>query len=84
MVGTNASKNENHTFYNSTVQAISRGGGDCSIKVGAMCDCFVDMGAPVRPQVGNGLTKLFNFRGRKIVVPDQAVFTLIDSSLHDK
>ena len=37
MVGTNASTNENNKFYNSTVQAISRGGGDCVTKVGALC-----------------------------------------------
>ena len=33
MVGTNASTYENHKFYNSTVQVISRGGGDFSKKV---------------------------------------------------
>ena len=43
MVGTNASKNEKHKFYNSTVQAISRGGGYFATKVGALCANFVDM-----------------------------------------
>ena len=51
VVGTNASTNEKHKFYNSTVQAISRGGGDCDTKVGALCVFFVDMGAPVKTQV---------------------------------
>ena len=32
-VGTNASTNEKHKFYNSTVQAISRGGGYCATKI---------------------------------------------------
>ena len=48
MVGTNASTNENHKFYNSTVQAISIGGGDCSTKVGSLCACYFDMGTPVK------------------------------------
>ena len=51
MVGTNDSTNEKHKFYNSTVQAISIGGGDCATKVESICACFVDMGAPVKTQV---------------------------------
>ena len=39
--GTNASTNGNHKFYNSTVQAISRGGGNCATDVGALCAHFV-------------------------------------------
>ena len=70
MVGTNASTNENHKFYNSSVQAISRGGGDCATKVGALCDRFVDMGSPVKNQVENGLSKLFDFRGQTIDTSD--------------
>ena len=74
MVGTNSSKNENHKFYNSTVQAISRGGADCATKVGAICARFVDMGFMVKIQVENGISKLFDFRVRTIDVSDQAVF----------
>ena len=48
MVGTNASTNEKHKLYNSTVQAISRGDGDCDTKVGALCDRLVDMVSPVK------------------------------------
>ena len=45
---------------------------------------FVDMGAPVKTQVENGLSKLFDFRDQTIDVYDQAVFTLKDSGLHDE
>ena len=76
MVGTNASTNEKYKFYNSTVQAISGGGGDCATKVGSLCACFVDMVAPVKTQVENGLSKLLDFRGQTIDMSDQAVFTL--------
>ena len=48
MVGTNSSTNENYKFYNSTVQAISIGGGDCATNFEALCDSFVDMGAPTK------------------------------------
>ena len=41
------------------------------------------MVAPVKPQVENGLRKLFNFRGQTIDVSDQAVFILKDLGLHD-
>ena len=51
MVETNTSTNEKHKFYNSTVQAISIGVGDCATNVGALCARFVDMGAPVKNQV---------------------------------
>ena len=84
MVGTNASKNEKHKFYKSTVQAISRGGGYCATNVGAMCARFVDMGAPVKIQVENELSKLFDFRGQTINTSDQAVLTLKDSGLHEE
>ena len=84
MDGTNASKNENHKFYNSTVQAISTGGGDCATKVGSLCDHFVDMVAPVKIQVENGLNKLFYLRGQTIDVSYQAVFILKDSGLRDE
>ena len=82
MVGTNASTKKKHKFYNSTVQAISIGGGDCATKVGAMCACFVDMGALVKTEVENGLSKLFGLRVQTIDTSDQAFFTLKDSGLH--
>ena len=84
MVGTNASTNEKNKFYNSTVQAISRVGGDCDTKVGSLCARFVDMGSPVKTQVENGLSELFDFQGQTIDVPYQAVFILKDSGLHDE
>ena len=82
MVGKNSSTNKNHKFYNSTVQAISIGVGDCATKVGALRDRFVDMGSPVKTQVGNGLSKLFDFRGQTIDVSGQAVFILTDLGLY--
>ena len=82
MVGTNASTKENQKFYNSTVQAISIGGGDCATKVGALCSCFVDMGDLVKTQVENGLSNILNFRGHTIDMSDQAVFTLTGSGIH--
>ena len=48
MVGTNASTNENNKFYNSTVQAISRGGGDCSTKFVSLFANYFDMGDTVK------------------------------------
>ena len=82
MVVTNASTNEKHKFYNSTVQAISRGGGDCNTKVGALCARFVDMVASVKTQVGNGLCKLFDFRVQTIDVYEQSVLILKYTGLH--
>ena len=84
MVGTNAYTNEKHNFYASTLQAISVGEGDCSTKVVVMCACFVDMGAPVKTQVENGLSKLFGFWVKTIDTSDQDFFTLNHSGLHDK
>ena len=84
MVGTNDSTNERHKFYNSTVQAISIGGGDCVTKVESICACFVDMGAPVKNHLENGLSKLFDFWGPTIYVSDQAVCIFKDSGLHDE
>ena len=78
MIVTNASTNKNNKFYNSTVQAISIGGRDCATKVGSVCACFVDMGSPVKTQVENGLSKIFDFRGQTIDVSNQAVFILKD------
>ena len=76
MVGTNASTNEKHKFYNSTVQAISRGGEDLYAKFGALCACFVDKVSPVKTQVGNGLIKLLYFRYQTINMYKQDVFAL--------
>ena len=84
MVGTNASKNEKHKFYNSTVQDISRGGGDCATNVGSLCAFFVDMGAPAKTQVENGISKIFDLRGQTIDVSDQVVLILNDLGLHDE
>ena len=63
MVGTNASTNKKHKFYKSTVQAISRGVGDCVTKVGDLCAHFVDIGSPVKTQLENVLSKIFDFLG---------------------
>ena len=57
MVGTNASTNEKHKFYNSTVQAISIGGGECYTKFGALCARFVYMVAPVKSRWEMGLVR---------------------------
>ena len=76
-------QNEKHKFYKSTVQVISRGGGDCSTNFGYRCARFVDMGAPVETQVENGLSKVLNFRGQNIDVSDQAVSILKDSVIHN-
>ena len=61
VVGTSYSTNEKYKLYNSTVQAIPRGGGDCTTNFGSMCACFVDIGSPVKTQVENSLSKIFNF-----------------------
>ena len=63
LVGTNSSTNKKHNFYNSTVHAISRGGGDCAKTFGALCAHFVDTGSQVKTQVENILSKLFDFQG---------------------
>ena len=73
MVLTNVSKNENKKFYNSMVQTISRGGGECATKVGSLCAHFVDIGSPVKTQVENWLSKLLYFRGQTIDVSDQDI-----------
>ena len=70
MFGTNASPNENHNFYNSTVQVISRGGGYCAKNFGSLCDRFVDLADPGKIQVENGLSKLFDLQGQTIDVSD--------------
>ena len=49
-----------------------------------MCDRFVDMESPVKTQVGNGPSKIFNFRGQTIYLSDQDIFTLKDSGLRDE
>ena len=63
MVGINDSTKKKHMFYNSKVQAISIGVGDCATEVGALCANFFDMGASGETQVGNIPIKLFNFWG---------------------
>ena len=42
------------------------------------------MGALVKTQVKNGLSKLFDFRGQTIDFSDQSVFILKDPGLHDE
>ena len=84
MVVTNDSTNEKHNFYNSTVQAISRGGGYHATSFVALCAHFVDMGSAVKTQVENGLSKIFGLRGHTIDTPDQAVFNSNYSSFHDE
>ena len=66
------------------LQDISSGEGDCATEVGAMCACFVDMGAPVKTQAENGLSKLFKFWGQTIDVSDQNIFTLKYFGINDK
>ena len=84
MVRVNSSINEKAQFYNSTVQYISREVVDYATKFGSLCARFVDMGAPVKTEVVNGLKNLFGFQGETIDVFDQAVFTLKYLGLHDK
>ena len=47
--------------------------GYCATKVVSLCDHFVDIGAPVKTEVKNGLSKIFNLRGHNIDVSDQAI-----------
>ena len=63
---------------------ISSGGVDCATKVGALCAQFVEILAPVKPQVENCLSNIFNLWVQTIGVSDQDVFTLKDSGLHDE
>ena len=42
------------------------------------------MGAPVNTLVENGLSKLFDFRGKIIDVSDKSIFILKDLGLHDE
>ena len=42
------------------------------------------MGAPVKTQVENGISKLLDFRGHTIDLSDKAVFILNDSGIHDE
>ena len=84
MVETNASTNENHKFYKSMVQAISRVVRDCATNVGSLCACFVDMVALVKTQVENGLSNILNFRCQTNDVFDQTIFILNYSGLSDE
>ena len=42
------------------------------------------MGSPVKKQVENGISKLFDFWDQTIDVSDQSVFNLKDSGIHDE
>ena len=66
------------------MKAISRGGGDCLTKVGALCARFFDMGPPVKTHVENGLSNIFDFRGHTIDTSNEDVFTLKDTDIHDE
>ena len=66
------------------VQAISGGGVDYSMKVGALCAHCFDTESLVKTQLENGLNKLFNFQGQTIDVFDQAILTLKYLGLHDE
>ena len=57
------------------MQVISIGGVDYVTQVGALYARFVDMGAPVKTQVGNGFSKII-LRGQTIDLSDQATFIL--------
>ena len=50
MIGTNASTNENHEFYKSTVQAILRGVGYCAKRLELYAPVFLH-GSPRKTQV---------------------------------
>ena len=63
MVGKNVSTNKMQKLYNSTVEGISISGGDCATKVGSLFSLLVDMGALVKTQVENGISKIFDFLG---------------------
>ena len=66
------------------MQSISRVGGDCTKKGGALCAYFIGMVSPMKNQVVNGMSKLFGFRGKTIYMSYQAVFSLKDSSIRDE
>ena len=78
MVERKSSTNKKHKLYNSTIQAVSRGGGDCATKVRALCAHFVNMGSLVKTQVENGLCNFFDLHCHTIDVSDQAVVVLKD------
>ena len=40
-----------HQIYNSMLQDFSIGRGNCTIKDGSICSCFIDMGSPVKTKV---------------------------------
>ena len=84
MVVTTAFTKTNYKFYKSTVQEISKVEGDCTTKVRYLCESFLDIGVTAKSQVGNGLSKIFDFLDQTIDVSDQAFFTLKYSGLHEK
>ena len=47
-----------------------------------LCARFVDIGSPVKTKIETGLTKCFGFRKQKFIVPDQAIFLIIDAFIH--
>ena len=84
MVLTTSFTKTNYKFYNSEVQEISKVEVDCTTKVGSLCDRFVDIGLTAKPQVGNGMSNIFDFLDQTIDVSYQAFFTFKYSGLHEK
>ena len=76
-----SSDGRNQRFYKRKSQFLQL---DCNTKVVDLCACFFNMGALVKPQVENGLSKIFAFQGQAIDMSDQNIFTLKDSGLHDE
>ena len=64
------------------VQAISRRVGYWATNIGSLCARFVDLVPPVKNQVENRISKLFDLRGHTIDVSVQYNLTLKDSGLN--
>ena len=82
MVGTNASTNENHKFYNSTVQAISIGGGDCATNFGDLCACFFIWEPRLKSRCKMVSLRSFVSEGRPLMCLNEPFFTLKDLVIH--
>ena len=67
MVGTNASTNKKHKFYNSTLQAISRGGGDCAKKVGSLYAFFLILVPRLKPRWKMGSVSSLTYGDRPLI-----------------
>ena len=62
--GTNTSTNEKHKLYNSTFQAISRGGGYCATNVGSLCAVLLiwDPQLKIRQKIGSVTSLVYGAR----------------------